>query len=142
MAAFGSSDVNVVLLHRRYLAGGKGQWMSAGVIQFGDGSLTYPTGGIPLPAPSKFGFANTIVYMQVEGPILVGTSVAPPASTTAFPTVAPTAGFYRAGYVMGTNTLQLLAVPALGTTAPLAQTEIAATVAPTLSAYQFVAFGA
>ena len=139
MATYGSSDVTVKVQHRRYIAGGRGQYMTAGYIEFGDGSLTYATGGVPLPAATAFGFGQTITWMDVNGPEYVATTW--PGGTTAVPTVAPTAGFYKANYLNAINKLQLNYVPALGTTAALALTELAASAAPTLSAYRFIAFG-
>jgi hypothetical protein len=37
-------------------------------LTFGDSALTYPSGGIPLPAKGSFGFLKQIVFGSVEGP--------------------------------------------------------------------------
>jgi hypothetical protein len=37
-------------------------------ITFGNGSLTYPTGGVPLPAKGSFGFNKGIDFVAVEQP--------------------------------------------------------------------------
>ena len=130
MTTFGSSDVTVTVNKRQYLAGGSGQWMSAGLISFGDGSLTYAIGGVPMPAAGTFGFKRGFDFVLVDGPeYQVGV------------TDAPVQG-YRPNFLMKTNKLQLLATPVIATTAPAAMlTEMAASVAPTLASYRYIAFG-
>ena len=34
-------------------------------VVFGNGTLTYPSGGVPLPAASKFGFTNYIATLSI-----------------------------------------------------------------------------
>lgn len=34
-------------------------------IEFGDGALTYPAGGVPLPAKESFGMAHELAYLRV-----------------------------------------------------------------------------
>lgn len=39
------------------------------LVAFGDGALTYPTGGVPLPAMGVFGFHTVIEFGAIEQPI-------------------------------------------------------------------------
>ncbi len=45
---------------------GLGKNMSVFSISFGDGALTYPSGGIPLPAIGNFGMRRQIDFMSIE----------------------------------------------------------------------------
>ncbi len=67
MPSISSSDVVVATtaMNLNFNIGVKN--MSIVDITFGDGSLTYPTGGIPLPAFSNFGFRNAIDFFASEG---------------------------------------------------------------------------
>lgn len=64
MAAFVASDVTVAIT-KRWIAGGLIH--AIGTLTFGDGALTYPTAGIPLPARASFGFGRAIHAFQVFG---------------------------------------------------------------------------
>jgi hypothetical protein len=64
MAAFAASDVTVTITDR-WIAGGKVNVV--GTIAFGDGALTYPTAGIPLPAIAKFGMPRRLQVLNVYG---------------------------------------------------------------------------
>jgi len=57
MAAIASTDVTVTVLERNIL--GKLR-MNECKIQFGDGALTYPAGGIPMPAIGAFGMNKEV----------------------------------------------------------------------------------
>jgi len=64
MAAFASTDVTVVVVERKIIGGRR---MVVGTMAFGNGALTYPTGGIPLPAIGAFGFVRNISDLNVSG---------------------------------------------------------------------------
>lgn len=64
MAAFASSDVTVTITTRG-IVGRKKQIM--GTIAFGNGALTYASGGVPLPAISAFGMSRNIDELNVWG---------------------------------------------------------------------------
>lgn len=70
MGAFASTDVTVTIASRdREIAGGQaGRNISLAQIAFGDGSLTYTTGGVPLPAIGTFGFRTAISFAAIEQP--------------------------------------------------------------------------
>ena len=53
MTALASTDVTVTITKTAVRGKKRTVW---GTIAFGNGSLTYPTKGVPLPAISKFGF--------------------------------------------------------------------------------------
>jgi hypothetical protein len=38
-------------------------------LTFGNGALTYPAGGIPLPAKEQFGFRKALVHATIQGPV-------------------------------------------------------------------------
>lgn len=66
MAAFAATDVTVVASRENaWLAGTRR--FQRGTITFGDGALTYPTGGIPLPAKEKFGFGRALESLTIFG---------------------------------------------------------------------------
>jgi hypothetical protein len=62
MAAITSSDVTVTVSARdREIAGGGAfKNLTLATVAFGDGSLTYPTGGVPLPTIGSFGLHGGI----------------------------------------------------------------------------------
>jgi len=64
MAALASTDVVVTVNPGdREIAGGAAfKNISIASIVFGDGSLTYPTNGVPLPAIGVFGFRKAIQF--------------------------------------------------------------------------------
>jgi hypothetical protein len=70
MADFASTDVTVTILGRdREIAGAQaGRNMTLAQVAFGDGSLTYNTGGVPLPAIGTFGFRNEIALALIQQP--------------------------------------------------------------------------
>lgn len=45
--------------------------MNISTVAFGDGALTYPTNGVPLPAKSKFG-VDSVKFMHIMGPPATG----------------------------------------------------------------------
>lgn len=70
MGAFASTDITVTISARdREIAGaaaGRNQTIAS--VIFGDGSLTYATGGVPMPAIGTFGFRNEIKMGLIEQP--------------------------------------------------------------------------
>lgn len=68
MTAIESTDVTVsVASDKRDIAHGAVQKnISLADVTFGDGSLTYPTGGVPLPAIGLFGFQREIQIGLIE----------------------------------------------------------------------------
>jgi len=68
MTALASSDVTVTINDRDKDVGHGAllKNMTIAQVQFGDGSLTYPTGGVPLPAKENFGFLNEIAFGAVQ----------------------------------------------------------------------------
>jgi len=70
MTALAATDVTVTLGVRDRDIGRRGMSknMAIPTILFGDGALTYPAGGIPLPAIGKFGFQRQIDFGSIEQP--------------------------------------------------------------------------
>ncbi len=70
MSALASSDVTVTIsAGDRNIAGGAAfKNVSMASITFGTGVLTYPTGGIPMPAIGSFGFHKEIQFVAIEQP--------------------------------------------------------------------------
>lgn len=66
MPALTAADVTVTV-DRRDIARQGRMRESYGTLTFGDGALTYPTGGIPLPEIGKFGFKRRLQALQVLG---------------------------------------------------------------------------
>lgn len=64
MPALAASDVTVVISRRRR---DRNRKITEGTIAFGDGSKTYPTAGVPLPAIAKFGFSRVMETFDVFG---------------------------------------------------------------------------
>lgn len=69
MAALSSADVTVAIgTHDRELAGGGAfKNLTLAAITFGNGSLTYPANGVPLPVIGTFGFRQAIDAVFVNG---------------------------------------------------------------------------
>lgn len=64
MPALVAANVTVTVLERWITA--KKRWVR-GTIAFGDGALTYPTAGVPLPAIGQFGFVRNMDTFGVFG---------------------------------------------------------------------------
>ena len=64
MTALASTDVTVVVTER-WIEGPKRH--SRGTIAFGNGSLTYPTTGVPLPAIGVFGMPTALEILEIFG---------------------------------------------------------------------------
>jgi hypothetical protein len=70
MTALASTDVTVtVSVRNRDIMPGAPKLAQIASIVFGNGSLTYPTGGIPLPAMGVFGFKKLIEFGAIEQPV-------------------------------------------------------------------------
>lgn len=70
MAAIASTNVTVAVSVRNrdvFPAGPK--LVQIASVAFGNGSLTYPTGGVPLPAIGVFGFKKIIEFGLIEQPV-------------------------------------------------------------------------
>lgn len=73
MAAIASTDVTVSLPPRdRDIVPSGPKLMSFPSITFGNGSLTYPAGGVPLPDKSVFGFKKQIDRIFIQQPAANG----------------------------------------------------------------------
>lgn len=74
MADLAATNVAVTVNSRdREVAGAAaGKNMTLATIVFGDGSLQYRTGGVPMPDKSKFGFHKIIDFVSVEQPVANG----------------------------------------------------------------------
>lgn len=74
MGAFASTDVTVTVAARdREIAGAQaGRNMALAQVAFGDGALTYATGGVPLPAIGTFGFRRAISLALIQQPYANG----------------------------------------------------------------------
>ena len=70
MTALASSDVTVTVgvRDRDIGRGGMSKCLGVAQIAFGDGALTYPTGGIPLPAIGNFGLLRQMDFGALEPP--------------------------------------------------------------------------
>lgn len=71
MTALAATDVSVSISSRDLdfiNAGASTKKFVIADITFGDGSKTYPTGGVPLPAIGNFGFRRQIAMGVVEQP--------------------------------------------------------------------------
>ena len=64
MAALASSDVTVTIT-QRWREGKKRK--TRGTLAFGDGSKTYPTAGVPLPAIASFGMQRQLDSLVIFG---------------------------------------------------------------------------
>jgi len=64
MTALASTDVTITLNSRdRHVLGGIR--MSQGSVAFGDGALTYPNGGVPMPAVGNFGMNREVTNLGI-----------------------------------------------------------------------------
>jgi len=70
MAAIASTNVAVAVTPAQRNIAGAGAYKNFTLAQitFGDGSLTYPTGGVPLPAIGAFGLHKGIDFALIEQP--------------------------------------------------------------------------
>lgn len=118
MADLAASNVTVVIQHRN-IANRKRN--IAGTIAFGDGVLTYPVGGVPLPTIGNFGF-----YRQMDTFLIIGY---PGGGVVQF---AP-------WWDATNNKLQLFAETTVAANQPLIELTNAAT--PAAETYQFTAWG-
>ena len=60
MADLASTDVTITVVQARRTERARQNRVK---IQFGDGALTYPTGGVPLPAFGNFGLKKSLEYL-------------------------------------------------------------------------------
>lgn len=74
MADLASSNVTITIQKNRIIKGSPGsQQRNVVKIAFGDGSLTYPSGGVPLPAASSFGMRRELEFITlIDGGSAVG----------------------------------------------------------------------
>lgn len=64
MTALAATDLTVSVNHRDKNILGRVK-MNSGTLAFGDGSLTYPYGGIPLPSNAYFGMPKELTNLQI-----------------------------------------------------------------------------
>lgn len=70
MTALASSDVTVtVSVRNRNIMPGLPKLVQIAQVAFGNASLTYPAGGVPLPVIGQFGFKVAIEFGVIEQPI-------------------------------------------------------------------------
>jgi hypothetical protein len=70
MTALASTNVTVsVSVRNRDIIPAGPKRVQIASVTFGDGALTYPTGGVPLPAIGVFGFNKAIEFGVIEQPI-------------------------------------------------------------------------
>lgn len=93
-----------------------------GTIAFGDGALTYPTAGVPLPANSAFGMIRDIDVLLIDG------------QTSTAPTSA-----YLVRYNKADHKLQLFEEEAVAAGGPLLEADTSE--APAAITYNFMAVG-
>lgn len=62
MADLASSDVTLTISERRIVGKKRRNIVK---IQFGDGALTYPANGVPMPAAGSFGMIRNLDYLNV-----------------------------------------------------------------------------
>ena len=74
MAAITATDVTVTVSGRdKDIGHGRlGKNVTIASVAFGDGSLTYPTGGVPLPVIGMFGFQRVIDFCSIQEPVANG----------------------------------------------------------------------
>lgn len=118
MVALAAADVTVTVTTRK--RGGSGLKIHFGTLAFGDGALTYPTAGVPLPAFGNFGFVRNIEDIQVTGVNGLTTD-------------------YHTQYDKTNNTLLLYEEEAVAAGGPLLEADTAE--APAARTYSFVAWG-
>lgn len=117
MAAFVSTDVTVTVVERKNL--GPKRYVS-GTIAFGNGALTYPTAGIPLPVIGNFGFVRNMDDLNISGVNGLTTD-------------------YLVRYNKSAHKLQLFEEEATAAGGPLLECDTSE--APAARTYNFVAFG-
>lgn len=66
MPALAAANVTVVITDRT-ISGSPPKRHVHGTLAFGDGALTYPTAGVPLPAISAFGFERNMDKLEIFG---------------------------------------------------------------------------
>ena len=64
MPAIASTDIAVVITSR--VVAGRRKTV-VGTIAFGDGSLTYATGGVPMPVIARLGLSRNLDSMEIVG---------------------------------------------------------------------------
>ena len=64
MADLASGDVTYTLVKRRKVNGGPSRYHHTFTVAFGDGALTYPSGGVPLTA-AKLGCPNSLEELNL-----------------------------------------------------------------------------
>jgi hypothetical protein len=69
MAAFAATDVTVTIVRGGSETFAAGQKRTVVTIAFGDASLTYATGGVPMPAVTAFGMGSAIDIMMIQQPV-------------------------------------------------------------------------
>lgn len=62
MADFATTDITLTLQERRIVGKKRRNIVK---IQFGDGALTYPAGGVPMPAFDKFGMTRQLDFLNI-----------------------------------------------------------------------------
>ena len=74
MTALAASDVTVTITQQRKVNGSPTRRHNGVTVVFGDGALTYPTGGVPMPAGGSFGMPNLVVEsmstIRVQGLVM------------------------------------------------------------------------
>lgn len=65
MADLTSANVTITVQNQRYFHGTVAQKRHQVKIEFGDGALTYPTGGVPMPAKDKFGMVHALEFLSL-----------------------------------------------------------------------------
>ncbi len=69
MGALAVTDVRVAVAQQdRGAIQGAVKRLAFAVVSYGDGALTYPTGGIPLPGIGAFGMNKAIEHVFIENP--------------------------------------------------------------------------
>lgn len=63
MTALASTDLTLTVTDRKIFAKQRRHKVT---IAFGDGALTYPAGGVPLPSFKSFGFARTLQTINLQ----------------------------------------------------------------------------
>jgi len=68
MTALAATDITLTLSQRDKDIAHRGALknISIAALSFGDGSLTYPSGGIPLPVIGKFGYSRQVDFGSIE----------------------------------------------------------------------------
>lgn len=73
MTALAATDVSVSIPPTdRNIVSDSPKLISLATITFGDGALTYPTGGVPMPDKAQFGFCRQIQHIIIQQPVSIG----------------------------------------------------------------------